>query len=192
MVATYNSRNLLDREKDRWICVQLVAQGATYAEVAEKLHELNPQYNVPAEAIRDEVEKALIDWKRDNMDKIDLYITKEVIRLEELEKEVMRNFELSRKSFRPQDYAALMKRGLTPDEIDALYEGRELAGDPRYLDVILNIQKQRMRLLGITKGNDVAQQTIVNYNFGEISDDALARMADSLQDTKYTQIIDEQ
>lgn len=192
MVATYNSRNLLDREKDRWICVQLVAQGATYAEVAEKLHELNPQYNVPAEAIRDEVEKALIDWKRDNMDKIDLYITKEVIRLEELEKEVMRNFELSRKSFRPQDYAALMKRGLTPDEIDDIYKDRELAGDPRYLDVILNIQKQRMRLLGITKGNDVAQQTIVNYNFGEISDDALARMADSLQDTKYTQIIDEQ
>lgn len=192
MVATYNSRNLLDREKDRWICVQLVAQGATYAEVAEKLHELNPQYNVPAEAIRDEVEKALIDWKRDNMDKIDLYITKEVIRLEELEKEVMRNFELSRKSFRPQDYAALMKRGLTPDAIDDIYKDRELAGDPRYLDVILNIQKQRMRLLGITKGNDVAQQTIVNYNFGEISDDALARMADSLQDTKYTQIIDEQ
>lgn len=192
MVATYNSRNLLDREKDRWICVQLVAQGATYAEVAEKLHELNPQYNVPADAIRDEVEKALIDWKRDNMDKIDLYITKEVIRLEELEKEVMRNFELSRKSFRPQDYAALMKRGLTPDEIDDIYKDRELAGDPRYLDVILNIQKQRMRLLGITKGNDVAQQTIVNYNFGEISDDALARMADSLQDTKYTQIIDEQ
>lgn len=192
MVPRPNARNLLDREKDRWICVKLVAQGATYAEVAEKLHELNPEYKITPEKIQAEVEKALIDWKRENMDKIDVYITKEVLRLEMLEKEVMENFELSKKAFRPQDYAAMMKRGLTPDEIDEIYATRPLAGDPRYLDTLLHLQMQRMRLLGITKGNDVAQQTIVQYNFNNIGDDALERMADALQDTKYAELADEQ
>lgn len=188
MVPHPNARNLLDREKDRWICVKLVAQGATYAEVAEKLHELNPEYNVQPEYIRAEVEKALIDWKRENMDKIDLYITKEILRLEMLEKEVMENFELSKRCFRPQDYASMMKRGLTPDEIDEIYKTRPLAGDPRYLDTLLHIQMQRMRLLGITKGNDVASQTIVNYQFNGIGDEALEKMADLLQDAKYNEM----
>lgn len=192
MVPRPNARNLLDREKDRWICVKLVAQGATYEEVAEKLHELNPEYEIKPEFIRMEVEKALIDWKRENMDKIDVYITKEILRLEMLEKEVMANFELSKKCFRPQDYAAMMKRGLTPDEIDEIYETRPLAGDPRYLDTLLHIQMQRMRLLGITKGNDVASQTIVNYQFNGIGDDALEKMADLLQDAKYKEIADDQ
>ena len=192
MVPRPNARNLLDREKDRWICVKLVAQGATYAEVAEKLHELNPDYEVTPQSIQREVEQALVEWKRENMDKIDVYITKEVVRLEMLEKEVMENFELSKKCFRPQDYAAMMKRGLTPDEIDEIYEKRPLAGDPRYLDTLLHLQMQRMRLLGITKGSDVAQQTIVNYNFSGIGDDALEKMADMLQDNKYKEFVDEQ
>ena len=192
MVPYPGARNILDKEKDRWVCVKLVAQGATYEEVSEKLHELNPEYKIAPETVQREVEQALIDWKRENMDKIDVYIAKEVLRLEMLEKEVMANFELSKKCFRPQDYAAMMKRGLTPDEIDEIYATRPLAGDPRYLDTLLHLQMQRMRLLGITKGNDVASQTIVNYQFNGIGDDALEKMADLLQDAKYQEIVEEQ
>ena len=94
------------------------------------------------------------------------------------------------KTLRPNEYAALMKRGMTVDEIDEMYETRQLGGDPRYVEVLLHLQQQRMRLLGIDKGVDVAQQTIVNYNFGNLSDDALAKMADSLQDTKFEEAVE--
>ena len=49
-----------------------------------------------------------------------------------------------------------------------------------------------MRLLGINKGNDVASQTIVNYQFNGIGDDALEKMADMLQDSKYKELAEEQ
>lgn len=187
-----NARNLLDREKDRWFAVKMVAQGMTYKQVAEKIHELNPEYTITAEGVRLEVEKALIDWKRENMENIDAYIAKELWRINEIEKLVMENFEMSKKGFSPKDYAAMMKRGMTPDEVDEMYKDRELAGDPKFLDILLNLQTQRMRLLGINKGNDVAQNTIVQYNFNNIGEDALEKMADMLQDTKYKEIAEEQ
>lgn len=192
MVPHPNARNLLDREKDRWFAVKMVAQGMTYKQVAEKIHELNPEYTITAEGVRLEVEKALVDWKRENMENIDAYIAKELWRINEIEKLVMENFEMSKKGFSPKDYAAMMKRGMTPDEVDEMYKGRELAGDPKFLDILLNLQTQRMRLLGINKGNDVAQNTIVQYNFNNIGEDALEKMADMLQDTKYKEIADEQ
>ena len=192
MVPHPNARNLLDREKDRWFAVKMVVQGMTYKQVAEKIHELNPEYTITAEGVRLEVEKALIDWKRENMDNIDAYIAKELWRINEIEKLVMENFEMSKKGFSPKDYAAMMKRGMTPDEVDEMYKDRELAGDPKFLDILLNLQTQRMRLLGINKGNDVAQNTIVQYNFNNIGEDALEKMADMLQDTKYKEIAEEQ
>lgn len=190
--ATHNSRNFLDREKDRWYAVKRVAQGATYQQVADEIHELNPEYTISGEGVRVEVEKALIDWKRENMGNIDAYIAKELWRINEIEKIVMTNFEMSKKGFSPKEYAALMKRGMTPDEIDEMYKDREMAGDPHYLDILLNLQNQRMRLLGINKGNDVASQTVINYQFNGIGDDALEKMADMLQDTKYAEIAEEQ
>lgn len=192
MVPHPNARNLLDREKDRWFAVKMVAQGMTYKQVAEKIHELNPEYTITAEGVRLEVEKALVDWKRENMENIDAYIAKELWRINEIEKLVMENFEMSKKGFSPKDYAAMMKRGMTPDEVDEMYKDRELAGDPKFLDILLNLQTQRMRLLGINKGNDVAQNTIVQYNFNNIGEDALEKMADMLQDTKYKEIAEEQ
>jgi hypothetical protein len=187
-----NARNILDREKDRWLAVKMVAQGATYQQVADKIHELNPEYTITKEGVRLEVEKALIDWKRENMENIDAYIAKELWRINEIEKIVMKNFEMSKKGFSPKDYAALMKRGMTPDEIDEMYKDREMAGDPHYLDILLNLQTQRMRLLGINKGNDVAQNTIVQYNFNNIGEEALEKMADMLQDSKYKELAEEQ
>ena len=85
-----------------------------------------------------------------------------------------------------------MKRGYTAEEIDQLYEERGgMAGDPRYLDTLLRLQKQRMDLLGLSHGNDVAQQTVVNYNFADIDINDLSAIADKLQDNKKNEI-DEQ
>lgn len=188
LMVVRGKRNQIDREKDVWYAAQQVARGKTYTQIAEELNALNPEYNLTREAVRQDIEKLLVEWKRENLENIDSFITKELYRLEELERIVMGNFEKS-KTLRPNEYAALMKRGLDIEEIDEIYSSRELGGDPRYLQVLLNLQAQRLRLLGIDRGNDIQQNTIVNYNFGDMDEALLARMADGLQDGKMRDML---
>lgn len=185
-----HNRNLIDREKDAWFAVGELARGKTYREIAQELNDKNG-YNLSHVQVWHDIEEILVEWKRENMANIDAFIAKELARLEEIESIVIKNFEKS-KLPRPNEYASLMKRGLTPEEIDDMYNERGgMAGDPRYLETLLHLQKQRMDLLGLSHGNDVAQNTIVQYNFGNAELGDLAKLADVLQDNKKKEI-DEQ
>lgn len=185
-----HNRNLIDREKDAWFAVGELARGKTYREIAQELNERNG-YNLSHVQVWHDIEEVLVEWKRENMANIDAFIAKELARLEEIESIVIKNFEKS-KLPRPNEYASLMKRGMLPEEIDEMYESRGgMAGDPRYLETLLHLQKQRMDLLGISHGTDVAQNTIVQYNFGNADIDDLVKVADILQDNKKNEI-DEQ
>lgn len=185
--GNFRKRNMLDREKDAWFAVSELARGKTYREIAEELNAKNG-YSLSHVQVWHDIEDVLVEWKRENMANIDAFIAKELARLEEIEAIVMRNFEKS-KLPRPIEYAALIKRDMTPEEIDQMYEERGgLAGNPAYLETLLHLQRQRLDLLGIRNGNDVPQQTIVNYNFGDTSLDDLARVADTLQDNKRIEI----
>ena len=64
-----------------------------------------------------------------------------------------------------------------------------MAGDLRYLGTLLHLQAQRMKLLGLDKGVDVQQNTIINYSFGNAPLDELGRLADALQDRKHDEIV---
>ena len=64
-----------------------------------------------------------------------------------------------------------------------------MAGDPRYLETLLHLQAQRMKLLGLDKGADVQQNTIINYSFGNAPLDELGRLADALQDRKHDELV---
>lgn len=186
-----HNRNLIDREKDAWLAVSELARGKTYREIAQELNDKNG-YHLSHIQVWHDIEEILVEWKRENMSNIDAFIAKELARLEEIESIVIKNFEKS-KLPRPNEYASLMKRGMLPEEIDAMYEERGgMAGDPRYLETLLHLQKQRLDLLGITHGNDVQQQTIVQYNFGDTNIEDLARLTDVLQDKKREEMIDEQ
>lgn len=186
-----HKRNELDKTADMWFAVKELAKGKEYREIAEELKQRNG-YSISYVQVWHDVEEALVEWKRQNMENIDAYIAKDLARLEEIERIVMQNFEAS-KTLSPTDYAALMKRGYTQEEIDDMYKDKPLAGDPRFLDTLLRVQLQRMKLLGIDKGMDVAQQTIVNYNFGDSRLEDLASLADALQEKKRKEIIiDEQ
>lgn len=182
-------RNKIDREKDVWYAVAELAKGKTYREIANELNAMNG-YSISHMEVWHDIEQALVEWKRENMDNIDAFIAKELARLEEIESIVMKNFEKS-KLPRPAEYAAMMKRGLTPEEIDEVYTERGgMAGDPRYIDTLLRVQAQRMRLLGINKGSDVAQNnTIIQYNMNGVNLGDLASLADRLQDAKYNEIM---
>lgn len=180
-------RNTIDREKDIHWAVAEVAKGRTYSSITKELNSRN-DYSISAEQVRKDIESALVEWKRENMDNIEVHIAKELHRLDALEAKVMAEYEKS-KALRPADYAQLMKRGYTIEEIDEIYDGKGgLAGNPAYIDTLLRIQAQRLRLLGIDKGNDVGTMNVVNYNFGDASLDDLVGIANALQDRKSKEI----
>lgn len=181
-------RNRLDQEKDTWYAVQLCAMGKTYQEIADELNEKNPGYNISREAVRLDIERVLVEWKKENMENIDAYIAKDLARIEALEAQVMQDYMDSSSALRPNEYAVLMKRGMTMEEIDEWYKEHKMIRDPRFAETLLHLQQQRLRILGLDKGNDVPQQTIVNYNFNGYSDEELANMADRLQDNKLKEL----
>lgn len=187
-----HNRNLIDREKDAWFAVGELAKGKTYREIAQELNDKNG-YNLSHVQVWHDIEEILVEWKRENMENIDAYIAKDLARLEEIESIVIKNFEKS-KLPRPNEYASLMKRGMLPEEIDKMYEERGgMAGDPRYLETLLHLQRQRMDLLGIGKGNDVPQNTVVAYQFNNVDLSTLSELADKMQDEHKRNItIDEQ
>ena len=154
-------RTALDREKDTWWAVSQLAKGATYRDIAKQLSEKNG-YHIAFQQVYNDVQEVLIEWKRENMENIDAFIARECARLEEIERRVLADYEKS-KLPRPNEYAALMKRGYTAEEIDEMYSERGgYAGDPRYLETLLHLQKQRMDLLGISKGNERSSRSTVS------------------------------
>ena len=190
VVGGQGHRTELDREQDVWYAVAELAKGKSYREIAAALTE-KKGYHIAFQQVYKDVQEVLVEWKRQNMENIDAYIAKDLARLEEIERIVLQNFEKS-KLPRPNEYASLMKRGMTAEEIDDMYEERGgMAGDPRYLETLLHLQRQRMDLLGIGRGNDVPQQTIINYGFNDVDLKDLVGVVDKLQD-KQKIIIDEQ
>ena len=192
VVGGQGHRTEVDREQDVWFAVAELAKGKSYREIASELTE-RKGYHIAFQQVYKDVQEVLVEWKRENMANIDAYIAKDLARLEEIERIVLQNFEKS-KLPRPNEYASLMKRGYTAEEIDQMYEERGgMAGDPRYLETLLHLQRQRMDLLGIGRGNDVPQSTIVQYNFGDAGVEELSKIADALQDQHQKKIIiDEQ
>lgn len=190
VVGGQGHRTELDREQDVWYAVAELAKGKSYREIATALSE-KKGYHIAFQQVYKDVQEVLVEWKRQNMENIDAYIAKDLARLEEIERIVLQNFEKS-KLPRPNEYASLMKRGMTAEEIDEMYEERGgMAGDPRYLETLLHLQRQRMDLLGIGRGNDVPQQTIINYGFNDVDLKDLAGVVDKIQDN-HKIIIDEQ
>lgn len=180
-------RAKIEAERDIWYAVNELAKGATYREISDYLNEHN-DYAITPQQVAYDIHKAMVEWKRENMSNIEGYIATEVARLEQIEQKILKDYEHS-KVLRPNEYAALMKRGMSVEEIDEMYKTRPLAGNPAFLDTLLRLQKQRLQLLGIDKGSDVPQNTVIQYNFGGLSDDALAKIADVLQDTKSKEIL---
>lgn len=180
-------RAKIETERDIWYAVNELAKGATYREISDYLNEHN-DYALTPQQVAYDIHKAMVEWKRENMANIEGYIATEVARLEQIEQKILKDYEHS-KVLRPNEYAALMKRGMSVEKIDEMYKSRPLAGNPAFLDTLLRLQKQRLQLLGIDKGSDVPQNTVIQYNFGGLSDDALAKIADVLQDNKSKEIL---
>lgn len=183
-------RTLMDAKIDEWNIMRQVATGKSYAEIAEMLTEANG-YKIEPRTVYLTVRKAMIQWKKDNLKHVDEFIAYELGKLEQLESIVLADYEKSRVP-KPQEYAALVKQGMTMEEIDAWYEKKGgYPGDPAYLDKLLALQQRRLRILGLDNGNDVSQTTIVNYGFDMKDLGELSAIVGNMQDRKHDDLYEE-
>lgn len=179
-------RNELERVSDRhWMVLEL-AKGKTYREIAEMMS-VKGSVVISDKQVRYDIEQAIADWKRENMGNIDAVIGRELARIELLERKVMEDYEKS-KNLRAVEYAAMLKRGFTMDEIDQMFAGK-VPGNPQFMETMLHLQMQKLKILGIDKGNDVPTNTIVQYNFGSLNEAQLAAMADRMQEAKAAELL---
>lgn len=129
--------------------------------------------------------ESLERWKAENIGAVDDMVSRELMKLDNLEEVIVRDYENSKRTLKPMEYAALMARGLSMDEIDECFASRPMSGDARYLDTLLRISMNKMRLIGVVGRVDKRKQSVVQYNFNGMSDEEIKGIVDKLQDVKY-------
>lgn len=186
-----NKRTRLEIERDRAYCSELFLKGYTYREIAkrlsEKLIEWHAEYTIGWTQVFQDIQAMLIEWKRSRLENIDQYVTAELQKLDRLEVEAWEAWEKSKqeketKSMRQTDNG-------TSKEL----RKEDMYGNPKYLDLLLNIQQRRAKLLGYDApvkidltGKQVEEQQ--DYHIEDIPQDMLYKVADMLQEGQHRRL----
>lgn len=143
-------------EADTIFCSALFLKGHTYRYIANALNERNAAagltYKMTFQQIYNDIKELLIRWKKESFDNIDMYMTAELQKLDVMESELWDAWHRSKNGRRRTKSKGQGKQQDKGNEIQILDEveviEEDTNGDPRYFDLILNIQQRRSKLLG--------------------------------------------
>lgn len=198
------------REFDLDFCSNLFLRGYTYREISERLNEENARrgvgYTITKQMVYWDMQQLLIEWKRERMENIDDYVMQELRKLDKMEVELWEAWERSKTGkLRKKNRQNAKPRKVLEDGDNPEYYGYEetttetFAGNPRFLDLLLNVQQRRAKMLGFDAPikveipglkesiNDDAPQ----YDVTAIPDDLLFAVADKLQSAEYKRVLEE-
>lgn len=198
------------QDYDIAFCSNLFLRGYTYREIAKALNDdlarRGAGYTITHTMVYYDMQQTLIAWKRERMDNIDDYVTQELKKLDRIEIELWDAWEKSktgreriknRKSARPN-------KPLTENEAIHDWYGYDekmnesSAGNPRFLDLLLNVQQRRAKLLGFDAPLKIelpnSKITIENeapkYDVSVIPKDLLYKLADELQAAEHRKFME--
>lgn len=186
-----NKRTRLEIERDRAYCSELFLKGYTYREIAkrlsEKLIEWHAEYTIGWTQVFQDIQAMLIEWKRSRLENIDQYVTAELQKLDRLEVEAWEAWE---KSKQEKETKSMRK---TDNGTSKELRKEDMYGNPKYLDLLLNIQQRRAKLLGYDApvkidltGKQVEEQQ--DYHIEDIPQDMLYKVADMLQEGQHRRL----
>lgn len=192
------------REFDLVFCSNLFLRGYTYREISERLNEENARrgvgYTITKQMVYWDMQQLLIEWKRERMENIDDYVTQELRKLDKMEVELWEAWERSKTGkTREKNRQNAKPRKVLEDGDNPEYYGYEetttetSAGNPRFLDLLLNVQQRRAKMLGFDAPIKVEIPGIeksINgdapqYDVSAIPEDLLFAVADKLQTAEY-------
>lgn len=180
------------RENDLVFCTDLFLRGYSYRQIADLLNQRNAKMGldyaiVPPMRVYKDLKQLLINWKREHEENIDLYITKELSKLDKIEAELWDAWERSKKRI----VSKIRQSGLKTERSETF------AGNPRYLDLVLFVQQRRAKLLGLDAPVKVDLPNVnvsvdssgPKYDISVIPNDMLFVIADKLQNAEYERLM---
>ena len=180
------------RENDLVFCTDLFLRGYSYRQIADLLNQRNAKMGldyaiVPPMRVYKDLKQLLINWKREHEENIDLYITKELSKLDKIEAELWDAWERSKKRI----VSKIRQSGLKTERSETF------AGNPHYLDLVLSVQKRRAKLLGLDAPVKVDLPNVnvsvdssgPKYDISVIPNDMLFVIADKLQNAEYERLM---
>lgn len=180
------------RENDLVFCTDLFLKGYSYRQISDLLNKRNAKMGldyaiVPPMRVYKDLKQLLINWKREHEENIDLYITKELSKLDKIEAELWDAWERSKKRI----VSKIRQSGLKTERSETF------AGNPRYLDLVLSVQQRRAKLLGLDAPVKVDMPNVnvsvdssgPKYDISVIPDDMLFVIADKLQNAEYERLM---
>lgn len=180
------------RENDLVFCTDLFLRGYSYRQIADLLNQRNAKMGldyalVPPMRVYKDLKQLLINWKREHEENIDLYMTKELSKLDKIEAELWDAWERSKKRI----VSKIRQSGLKTERSETF------AGNPRYLDLVLSVQQRRAKLLGLDAPvkvdlpnvNVSVDSSAPKYDISVIPNDMLFVIADKLQNAEYERLM---
>lgn len=180
------------RENDLVFCTDLFLRGYSYRQIADLLNQRNAKMGldyaiIPPMRVYKDLKQLLINWKREHEENIDLYITKELSKLDKIEAELWDAWERSKKRI----VSKIRQSGLKTERSETF------AGNPRYLDLVLSVQQRRAKLLGLDAPvkvdlpnvNVSVDSSAPRYDISVIPNDMLFVIADKLQNAEYERLM---
>lgn len=180
------------RENDLVFCTDLFLRGYSYRQISDLLNQRNAKLGldyaiVPPMRVYKDLKQLLINWKREHEENIDLYITKELSKLDKIEAELWDAWERSKKRI----VSKIRQSGLKK------VRSETFAGNPRYLDLVLSVQQRRAKLLGLDAPVKVDMPNVnvsvdssgPKYDISVIPNDMLFVIADKLQNAEYERLM---
>ncbi len=201
----YNKRSEEQRIYDIRFCSDLFLRGYSYREIADALNrDLSARgmgYTITFQMVYYDLQQCLIEWKRERLDNIDEYVTQELRKLDKMEQQAWEAWEASKTGKMRTKEKTNKGRPIKTDaeDGDPEYYGynetatETSAGNPRFLDLLLNIQQRRAKMLGfdapvkieIPGYNATTDDDKPKYDVKAIPDDMLFALADKLQSAEY-------
>lgn len=200
----YNKRSEEQRIYDVRFCADLFLRGYSYREIADALNrDLSARgvgYTISFQMVYYDLQQCLIEWKRERLETIDEYVTQELRKLDKMEVELWEAWERSKTGkTREKNRQNAKPRKVLEDGDNPGYYGYEetttetSAGNPRFLDLLLNVQQRRAKMLGFDAPIKVEIPGIeksINgdapqYDVSAIPEDLLFAVADKLQTAEY-------
>ncbi len=145
-----NKRGPAQIAKDRIEIMDYYLKGKNYRDIA-KLISADRKYSISYTTIGNDVKFVLKEWKETREDKMELYITIELAKIDKLEVEYWEAWEKSKQDY-DQVSGKIVKRGpksTTMDYKEEVIKKFVEYGDPRYLQGIERCVQKRIDLLGL-------------------------------------------
>jgi len=195
------------QQYDMRYCSEMFLKGYTYRDVAAALNKHNAErgmdYTITHVNVFRDVRLALIEWKKARLENINDYVALELEKLDKIEVEAWEAWEKS-KTGKLKDKSRNSKK---PNKLDAEvnepdYYGysettkETSAGNPKFMDILLNVQQRRAKLLGfdapakidLSGSIDRGADERPKYNVSDIPKDLLFNLVDKLQNAEAARI----